>query len=154
MNAPQQLARHLRAVYFGGNWTDVNLKMVLEDVGFEEAISRVKKLHTIAELVFHIDYFIQAVQRVLKGEDINANDKFSFDLPGLETPEDWADLCTNVFANAEALVTSIEELDANRMNEFFVMEKYGTYLYNLSGLTEHTHYHLGQISLLKKYLRS
>ena len=71
----------------------------------------------------------------------------------LKAPQDWADLYSSVFANAESLATSIEQLDADKMDEFFVMEKYGTYHYNLSGLTEHTHYHLGQISLLKKYLR-
>ncbi|MDQ1090003.1 hypothetical protein QE390_004607 [Siphonobacter sp. SORGH_AS 1065] len=36
----------------------------------------------------------------------------------------------------------------------FVDEKYGTYYRNLHGMIEHTHYHLGQIVLIKKILRN
>lgn len=36
----------------------------------------------------------------------------------------------------------------------FVMEKYGTYLRNLEGVIEHSYYHLGQIAIIKKQIKS
>ncbi|MGN6163930.1 MAG: hypothetical protein ACTHOF_05245 [Flavisolibacter sp.] len=40
----------------------------------------------------------------------------------------------------------------SKLDEIFVDEKYGTYYRNLQGIIEHTHYHLGQIVLIKKLL--
>ena len=34
----------------------------------------------------------------------------------------------------------------------FVKPEYGNYYRNLHGLIEHTHYHLGQVALIKKLL--
>jgi hypothetical protein len=34
----------------------------------------------------------------------------------------------------------------------FSQKKYGTYYRNLMGVIEHSHYHLGQISLIRKML--
>jgi hypothetical protein len=41
-----------------------------------------------------------------------------------------------------------------KLNDFFALEKYGTYQRNFHGLIEHTHYHLGQIAILKKLVRT
>lgn len=34
----------------------------------------------------------------------------------------------------------------------FIDEKYGNYLRNIEGVTEHCYYHLGQISLIQKII--
>jgi len=47
-----------------------------------------------------------------------------------------------------------EALPESRLQETFADEKYGNYYRNLHGLIEHTHYHLGQIVLIKKLLNS
>lgn len=39
-----------------------------------------------------------------------------------------------------------------KLEEVFVEEKYGTYLRNIEGVIEHSYYHLGQISLIKKLI--
>ena len=80
MSTVKQIAKHFRDVYVGGNWTSVNLKEVLADIDWEEATTKVNNLNTIADLVFHINYYVNPVLQVLQGGSLIASDKFSFDL--------------------------------------------------------------------------
>ena len=81
MNLPQHIAKHFRDVYFGGNWTSVNLKATLADVTWQEATTQVHSLNTIAALVFHMNYYVSAVMNVLQGAPLQAKDAYCFDLP-------------------------------------------------------------------------
>ena len=47
----------------------------------------------------------------------------------------------------------MEKLDEAKLSEVFADPKYGNFYRNLQGIIEHTHYHLGQISLLKKLVK-
>ena len=152
MTTPQQLAKQLRDVYFGGNWTAVNLKDTLADIHWQQAVTKIYNLNTIAALVFHINYYVDAALRVLQGEPLNAHDKFSFDLQPVTSEDDWQKLVTRVFAQAELIAGQIEKLNEQKLFEVFQEEKYGNYFRNLSGIIEHAHYHLGQIVLIRKIL--
>lgn len=70
MNSPELLAKHLRDVHFGGNWTTSNLKDNLAGVSWQQATRQVYELNTIATLVFHTSYYISAVLKVLQGEPL------------------------------------------------------------------------------------
>lgn len=154
MNLPHQLARHLRDAFYGGNWTGVHLYGLLADLTWTEALSRQGDTHSIAALTFHIQYYVAAVRSVLEGNPLAAHDQFSFDHPPIAGAGDWEALLQQGRADVEALVALVEALPEERLQQTFVLEKYGSYLRNLLGLVEHTHYHSGQIALLKKMLRS
>lgn len=152
MDVIQQIAKHFRDVHFGGNWTSVNLKDTLTGVDWQQANTRVHDLNTIAILVFHMNYYVSAVMKVLQGAPLNASDQLSFDLPVLNSEEDWQKLIAKTLTEAEMFATQIERLDEAMLFEDFTAPKYGNYYRNLHGIIEHTHYHLGQISLIKKVL--
>ena len=150
MNPASQIARQLRDVYFGGNWTSVNLKETLSDLTWQQATSKVNSFNTIAALVYHIGYYITAVSGVLRGEPMTAKDKYSFDHPPIQSQVDWENLLNKTWIDAGNFVSLIEQLPQNTLEETFVDEKYGNYYRNLTGIIEHAHYHLGQIVLIKK----
>ena len=152
MTLPSQIARHFREVQFGGNWTDVNLKDQLADVTWQQATTRVHSFNAIAMLVYHMNYYVCSVINVLQGNPLDAHDKFSFDLPPIQGPEDWERLLDQTRADAETFAQLTEQLPEEKLAETFVLEKYGNYYRNLHGVIEHTHYHLGQIVLIKKLL--
>ncbi len=152
MNLPTQIAKHFRDVHFGGNWTSVNLKETLTGVTWQQATTKIYSLNTIATLVFHINYYVSAVTKVLQGEPLTAHDKYSFDLPPIQNQEDWEKLLEKTWSDAENFIKLIEQLPESRLGETFSDEKYGTYYRNIHGIIEHTHYHLGQIVLIKKIL--
>jgi len=153
MNTTQQLAKHCRDVHFGGNWTFVNLKDTLADITWQEATTQSQDSNTIATLLFHINYYINPVARVLQGEPLNASDKFSFDCPTITSQEEWEHLVQKALNEAEQFAKEIEKLEESKLFEVFSEEKYGNYFRNLLGIIEHTHYHLGQIALIKKMIR-
>src|SRR4030095_11965319 len=152
MNLTAQIAKHFRDVHLGENWTSVNLKQTLADVTWQQAITKVYSLNTIATLVFHINYYVSAVLKVLQGGPLDAHDKYSFDLPPIQSKEDWENLLNKMWTEAESFAMLVEKLPESKLRETFSDEKYGTYYRNLHGIIEHTHYHLGQIVLIKKIL--
>lgn len=154
MNTPAQIAKHFRDVHFGGNWTFSNLKDHLADVNWQQATTKVYSFNTIATLVFHTNYFVGAAMKVLQGGPLDAKDIYSFDHPPIQSQEDWETMLNKTWADAESFARLIEQLPENKLGETFVLEKYGTYYRNLHGIIEHTHYHLGQIVLIKKILHS
>ena len=152
-NIPKQLADHFSHVYFGGNWTVSNLKEQLSDVTWEEATSVVPGVNTIAVLFFHIHYFVRVQLKVLEGGPLEGSDKLSFNVPPIQSEEEWQLAKADAWREAERMAALMAELDERQLCGDFVDPKYGSYYRNLAGIVEHTHYHLGQISLIKKLLR-
>ena len=54
---------------------------------------------------------------------------------------------------ARHFVELINQLPDDKLWDIFGHEKYGNYFSNLIGVIEHTHYHLGQIALVKKLIK-
>ena len=149
---PKQIAQHLRAVYFGGNWTSTNLKDTLAGVTWQQATTQIYDLNTIATLVYHATYYVFEVSKVLEGQPLTAKDKYSFEHPPIASQEDWEQLLAKVWVDVEHFASLIEQLPSDQLWADFVGKKYGNYYRNLHGIIEHLHYHLGQIVLIKKIL--
>lgn len=152
MNITTQIAKHIREIHFGGNWTDANLTDNLADVTWQEATTQVYSFNTIAALVYHIHYFVSAVLKVLQEEPLDAHDKYSFDHPPINSQKDWENFLNKVWADAEKMASLVDELPETVLLEKFTDEKYGNYYRNIHGIIEHAHYHLGQIVLVKKII--
>jgi len=153
MTLPQQIAKHLREVHFGGNWTCSNLNDNVADVTWQQATTQVYSLNTIATLVYHVSYYVSAVLKVLQGEALNAKDTLSFTHPPINSQADWQQMIDKALSDAAAFASMVELLPEERLWEPFTDEKYGIYYRNIHGIIEHTHYHLGQIAVIKKILK-
>ena len=152
MAITQQIAKQFREVYYGGNWTGSNLKDAVNGVNWEQAVQKVDGLNSIAALVFHINYYVDLIIKVLESKPLEGHDKYSFNLPPIQSTNDWEDLLNTSWANAEKFVKMVEALPDEKLRDTFVVEKYGNYYRNLEGVIQHTHYHLGQIVVIKKLI--
>lgn len=152
MNTPAQLSKHFRDLHFGGNWTCSNLKEQLADVTWEQALTQVCDLNTIAVLTFHVNYFVEAAMKVLEGGPLDAHDKYSFDHPPIQSQQDWERLRDKALNDAERFAELVAALPEEKLCEDFTDGKYGSYFRNILGIIEHTHYHLGQIAVVKKII--
>ena len=56
------------------------------------------------------------------------------------------------WSDAENFAKRIEQLPEHTFEKDFLDKKYGSYYRNLHGIIEHSHYHLGQIVLIKKII--
>ena len=152
MSLPQQIATHLRAVHFGGNWTAVNIKEQLSGITWQQATTKVQDLNTIAALVYHMHYYVELVLKVLRGGPLDGKDKYSWETPAINSQADWEQLLNKTWTDAESFAQEIEQFPENKLFEEFINNQYGNYYRNLTGIIEHCHYHLGQIVLIKKLL--
>lgn len=152
MELAATLAKHIRDVFTGGNWTAVNLQQTLEGISWQQALLQLHGCNNIATLVYHISYYVKLATDVLEGKPLNGHDSLSFNLPPMAGEDDWNALKQRAINNAEKLASLVAQLPDEKLDTVFVLEKYGTYYRNIQGIIEHTHYHLGQLSLLKKMI--
>jgi len=152
MSLPAHLAKHLRDVYFGGNWSTSSYKEHLSGLSWQQATTQVHGFNTIATLAYHTHYYVVAVSGVLKGGPLEAKDKFSFDHPPIASQADWDQFLEKVWSAAETFAALIEQLPETQIWADFIDPKYGNYYRNLQGIIEHLHYHLGQIVLARKLI--
>ena len=152
MSTSKQLANHIHQVYFGGNWTTVNLKDTLTDVSLETAKTKIEGFNTILALTFHIHYYLKGITKVLEGGALEIKDKFSYQHPELRSSAEWDNLLERIWDEAEEFSVLISKFPDSKWDSHFTEEKYGNYFRNILGLIEHTHYHLGQIVILKKLI--
>jgi uncharacterized damage-inducible protein DinB len=152
MQITTQIAQHFRGIYFGKNWTSVNMQEILSGIDYKQATTSIANCNTIAALVYHTNYYVSAVLKVLQGETLNAHDKFSFDVPTIKSETEWEQLKEKSFNEATQFAALIEQIPDEQLLNVFSQEKYGNYYRNLHGIIEHTHYHVGQIAIIKKLL--
>lgn len=153
MSSVSELSKRFREVLLDGRWiANTNFKDQLSDVTWEQAVMKVGPLNTIAMLTFHIHYYIAGIVNVFEGGNLEIKDQFSFDLPPIESQEQWDDLLHKLWTDAERFAVLLDQMPDSKLDEVFVDEKYGTYRRNIDGMIEHAYYHLGQITLIKKLL--
>ncbi len=153
MTIAEITATHLRSVFFGGNWTERNLNDLLSDVDLEEASHQLEGYNSIYTLAFHATYYVNGLLEVLKGNPLNTKDSLSFTPPVLNSNEQWKKFIEESLINVKMASSLIEQMPDGKLLDSFSDEKYGTFQSNILGIIEHTHYHLGQIVLIKKMIR-
>lgn len=155
MKSTTQIANRFREVLLNGTWVaNTNFKAQLSGLDWQQATRKWGSLNTIASLTFHIHYYIAGLLSVLEGGPLTIRDKYSFDCPPIQSPEDWERLRDNLLNDAEKFAQLLEQLPEERLSEDFIDKKYGTYQRNFDALIEHSYYHLGQVVLIRKMLFS
>ena len=153
MTKSSDLANRLREVLLNGHWiANTNFKELITGVNWKQASQKVGNLNSIAALTFHINYYLAGILSFFSNGKFEISDKYSFDLPPVQSEEDWNRLVSEFLYNAEKFARQVEMMDDKMLDKVFVEEKYGTYWRNIEGVIEHSYYHLGQISLVKKLI--
>ncbi len=147
------IAKQFKEVLLDGDWVAAtNYKTQLLNLSWNQAITKVGTLNTIAAITFHINYYIAGILNVFKNGKLEIRDRYSFDMPPIKSQEDWKKLVNKLLSNAEEFVKVLAQMPDEKLEEVFVEEKYGNYHRNIDALIEHSFYHLGQIVLIKKML--
>ncbi|MBO0323826.1 DinB family protein [Muricauda sp. CAU 1633] len=149
------MASRLREVLLNGRWVaQTNIKEQIESVTKQQAIQKIGSLNSIALLTYHLNYYLGGILNVFQGGALEIRDKYSFDMPPIQSETDWKNLIHEFVVNAEKFTLHVERMEDTTFDEPFVDEKYGTYQRNIEGVIEHSYYHLGQIVLIKKMIQA
>ena len=147
------VASRLREVLLDGHWiANTNYKEQILNVNWQQAIQKISNLNTIAALTYHINYYLEGLLNAFEKGELEISDKYSFNLPQIQSEADWKELVTKFLSNSEKFASQVEQMDESLFDQPFVDEKYGSYLRNIEGVIEHSYYHLGQISLISKMI--
>lgn len=147
------LANRLREVLLDGHWiANTNYQEQILNTSWVQATEKVVGLNTVAALTFHINYYLEGLLNVLNGGRLEISDRYSFDLPEIQSEIDWGSLVSGFVSHAETFSKKVEQLTDPELDQPFQEEKYGTYLRNIEGVIEHSYYHLGQIVLIRKLI--
>ena len=153
MKLASQLVERSKEVLLTGKWVaGTNIKEQIIDLDWKQAITRIDNLNTIADLVFHINYYIAGVADVLEGGPLKIKDKYSFDAPVITSEKDWNDRVDTFCTDSERFIGQLQKMSDEDLLKPFVEEKYGNYLRNIEVILEHSYYHFGQIVLIRKLL--
>lgn len=147
------LAGRLQEVLLNGHWiANTNYKEQILSISWQQATQKVDNLNTIAALTYHINYYLEGLLYAFETGKLVISDKFSFDLPPIHSESDWNKLVADFLCNSEKFAAKVEQMEDSLFDQPFIEEKYGTFLRNIEGVIEHSYYHLGQISLIKKMI--
>jgi hypothetical protein len=154
MQITSHIAQHLLDVYTGGNWTEVSVAETLADLTYEEAIKvTAASPNSIAALVHHLCFWNRVMWQRIAGIKPEIPEVNGFDLGTIANEKDWKVLIKDLLVSAGELAIAIKNVADTRLEEPIVTGSSSTYK-NLQGSVEHIHYHLGQMVILKKILRS
>jgi len=154
MKIATSLAVNLKEVLLDGKWvTGTNIKDEIKDLDWEKATIKVDSLNSIADLTFHIDYYLAGVLNVLEGGELEIKDKYSFNYKKINSQKELTQLIDKFCNDSEKFVNAVEKMTNEDLEKNFVKEDYGNYFRNLTVLSEHCYYHFGQIMLIKKMIK-
>lgn len=147
------IANRLREVLLNGHWiVNTNYRDQIQSINWQQATQKVSNLNTIAALTYHINYYLAGLLNAFENGTLEISDKYSFDLPPINSEIEWSNLVAEFISNSEKFADKVEQMHDKIFDQPFIDEKYGTILRNIEGVIEHSYYHLGQISLIKKMI--
>lgn len=153
MHLSQRLASQFTDIITHGDFAiGTSFKAQLCGVSWQKATEKVGNHNTIAALIFHIHYYTAGILKVLQGGMLEIRDKYSFDMPPIQSQQGWEKLLHIFFADATALADAISHISDEKLQAPFADGTYGDYFKNITSMMQHMYYHLGQIVLLKKLL--
>jgi uncharacterized damage-inducible protein DinB len=151
----QHTIRQLQEIQDGHNWLDENFRNKIDGLSDEEAFTRpIPELHSVAELIAHLVIWRRQSIRRLKARKTEASGNETDDWPSNATLQQtgWAELKASLYESQHELIWLLNEEDDEYLDNHYSAEH--TFAYLIRGLIHHDLYHLGQIGITVKLLKS
>ena len=145
-----RIADQLRRTFYGDAWHGPAVLELLEDVDAETAAARpLAEVHSIWELLLHIEAWDGAGLKRLAGKTARLKDKQNF--PDVPEPTEaaWRDAVRSAKRTHDTLVETVARLSNKRLRDQVPGKRYDFY-HMLHGIAQYELYHAGQIAVLKK----
>jgi uncharacterized damage-inducible protein DinB len=150
VSASSLLAEQLRRAFDGDAWHGPSMLELLADVDAATAAAKsLPDVHSIWELVLHIEAWDAASLRRLAGEICQPEGTDNFPIPPKPTQAAWRRAIADAKITHDLLVKTVAWLPESRLRERVPGKKYDFY-FMLHGVAQHELYHAGQIAILKK----
>ncbi|HUO27359.1 MAG TPA: DinB family protein [Candidatus Aquilonibacter sp.] len=150
MSESSLIADQLRRAFYGSAWHGPALLELLEGIDPVAAAAKpLPKVHSVWELVLHIEVWDAAALRRLNGEKFQPTGRANFPLPPEPAPAAWRKAVADATFTHDALVRTVAGLSDSRLRDRVPGKRYD-FSHMLHGVVQHELYHAGQIAILKK----
>ncbi len=129
---------------------NTNFKNQLKGSNWELVTTPIYSLNTITILAQHIHYYINGINVVFNGGNLDIKDAYGFSFASMSSQAQWDTFLAQFWKDAATFASHIEQMPEEKLQAGFVDEKHGSYQRNIDAMIEHSYYHLGQIVLIKK----
>lgn len=145
-----RIADQLRRAFEGEAWHGPALLELLQDVDASAAAAKpLPDVHSIWELVLHIEAWDGAARRRLGGEKTQLTGTANFPVVPKPTQAAWRKAVAQIRRTHDVLVKTVAALPESRLRDRVPGKNYDFY-HMLHGVAQHELYHAGQIAILKK----
>ena len=149
----KRLEEQLRRTLEGEAWHGPSLLESLAGVSAEQAAARpIARAHSIWELVLHLGSDYSLVLRRLSGDGRQLTPAEDWPSCPPPTEENWRKAVQEVTRLNQELRQAVRGFPEERLDQPLVPEVPYTAYTQFIGVTQHSLYHAGQISLLKRAL--
>lgn len=153
MSEAARIADQLRRAFYGDAWHGPGLLELLKDVDAATAAARpLSDVHSIWELVLHVEVWDQVACRRLSGEKCQPTGDANFPSVPKPTASAWRRAVADGKRTHDGFVKTVAVLPDSRLWDRVPGKRYDFY-HMLHGLAQHELYHAGQIAILKKAMR-
>jgi uncharacterized damage-inducible protein DinB len=135
----------------GDAWHGPNVATAVTHVTGADAAKRTAGIHTIHELVSHLEAWNRELLAVVRGRAYRTMSDSEL-WPSAAT-RDWSELCGSLLANGRELATTVATLSDAQLARRIEDRDYSLEQL-LHGFCQHMAYHLGQIVQIKSLLAS
>lgn len=150
MNEIERIVDQLKRAFEGEAWHGPAVLEILEGITAQQAAARpVNGVHSIWELVLHIEAWERAVLSRLQGNRAELSAEEDWPVVAETSDEAWERTRKKLKRGNDELRLAISHLDESRLHEP-ILEGMPSVYGNLHGVIQHDLYHAGQIAMLKK----
>jgi len=150
MSECERIADQLRRAFEGSAWHGPAVLELLEGVDAAAAGAKsVVNVHSIWELLLHVEAWDRAAMVRLGGEKCQPNGEDNFPPVRKTTESAWRAAVTQAKRTHDQLVKLVEGLAESRLRDRVPGKRYDFY-HMLHGIAQHELYHAGQMAILKK----
>ncbi|MBM3264703.1 MAG: DinB family protein [candidate division Zixibacteria bacterium] len=152
MNESQRIADQIRRAVHGDAWYGDGIAGLLKDVSVAQATGRpIPNTHTIWEIVLHITAWADIIGARLRGvsEPVTPDQDWPA-MPAEVGDPAWNQAVVTCLAAHDRLAAQTQMLSESRLSEPITGDPPEIYA-QLHGIVQHSLYHAGQISILKKF---
>ena len=145
-----RIADQLRRAFYGSAWHGPAVFELLQAVDAVAAAARpVEDVHSIWELLLHVEVWDQAAMVRLGGEKCQPAGTENFPPVHKASEAAWRRALSSARRTHDQLVKTVEALPESRLRDRVPGKRYDFY-HMLHGIAQHELYHAGQIAILKK----
>jgi uncharacterized damage-inducible protein DinB len=153
MKESKQISLLFQDLYSGNPWIDVTIIGTLNDITAEQAAKKIApNFNSIWEIVNHlINWRLNVLKRV-NGEIIETPSN-NYIVPIKEISDSaWKETLNRLEDSQKKWIIYLKNFDEKNFQKIYLQNNL-SYYEHIHGIIQHDAYHLGQIVLLKKYIK-